>query len=52
MKVYNNMAAADMKLELYDAALKCVDNVLMCQPQNVKALFRKAKVIINIRLLR
>ncbi|XP_044736568.1 peptidyl-prolyl cis-trans isomerase FKBP8 [Chrysoperla carnea] len=47
MKVYNNMAAAQMTLQAYDAALKCVDNVLLCQPQNVKALFRKAKILIS-----
>lgn len=41
LKVHNNLAAAQLKCEAYDAALKSVDNVLRCQPNNVKALFRK-----------
>lgn len=45
VKVYNNLAAAQMKIAAYDAALLSVDNVLRCQPENVKALFRKGKVI-------
>ncbi|XP_012269550.1 peptidyl-prolyl cis-trans isomerase FKBP8 isoform X2 [Athalia rosae] len=45
MKVYNNLAAAQMKTEAYDAASKSIDNVLRCQPKNVKALFRKAKIL-------
>lgn len=44
LSVNNNMAAAQIKLELYDAALTSVQAVLRCQPNNVKALFRKAKV--------
>lgn len=44
LKVYNNMAAAQMKIEAYDAALKSVDNVLRCQKDNVKAIYRKSKV--------
>lgn len=44
VKVYNNLAAAQMKISAYDAALTSVDNVLRCQPENVKALFRKGKV--------
>ena len=39
------MAVAQMKIEAYDVALKSLDNVLMCQKNNVKALFRKGKVI-------
>lgn len=45
IKIYNNLAAAQMKTQAYDAALKNVDNVLSCQPQNVKALFRKGKIL-------
>ena len=41
LKVHNNLAAAQLKIQAYDAALQSVDNVLRCQPQNVKALFRK-----------
>lgn len=44
VKVYNNLAAAQMKISAFDAALLSVENVLRCQPQNVKALFRKGKV--------
>lgn len=44
INVSNNMAAAQLKLELYDAALQSLQTVLRCQPENVKALFRKAKV--------
>lgn len=47
IKVYNNMAAAQMKMEAYDAASKSVDNVLRVQPDNVKAIYRKAKVLAN-----
>lgn len=46
LKVYNNMAAAQMKIEAYEAALKSVEHVLRCQKENVKAIYRKSKVII------
>lgn len=45
IKVYNNMAQAQMKIQAYEAALKSVDTVLQCQPNNVKALFRKGKIL-------
>lgn len=45
LKVYNNLAAAQLKIGSLDAALMSVENVLRCQPDNVKALFRKAKVL-------
>lgn len=41
MKVYNNLAASQLKTEAYDLALESVENVLSCQPKNVKALYRK-----------
>lgn len=41
MKVYNNLAASQMKIQSYDVALESVENVLSFQPRNVKALFRK-----------
>lgn len=44
LKVYNNLAQAQMKVGAFDTALKSVETVLTCQPNNVKALFRKAKV--------
>jgi tetratricopeptide (TPR) repeat protein len=46
LKVYNNLAAAQMKIKAYDAALQSVENVLRCQPNNVKAIFRKGKVLV------
>ncbi|XP_071512246.1 peptidyl-prolyl cis-trans isomerase FKBP8 isoform X1 [Panulirus ornatus] len=45
LKALNNMGAAQMKIEAYDVALKSLDAVLKCQPNNVKALFRKGKVL-------
>ncbi|XP_031618502.1 peptidyl-prolyl cis-trans isomerase FKBP8 [Contarinia nasturtii] len=45
VKVYNNLAAAQMKISAFDVALVSVDNVLRCQPENVKALFRKGKIL-------
>ena len=41
------MTAAQMKIEAWDAALKSVEHVLRCQTDNVKAIYRKAKVAIN-----
>lgn len=41
MIVFNNLAAAQMKTQAYDAALKSLENVLTVQPNNVKALYRK-----------
>ncbi|XP_055534285.1 peptidyl-prolyl cis-trans isomerase FKBP8 [Wyeomyia smithii] len=45
MKVYNNLALAQLKIAAYDAASKSVDHVLQCQPNNAKALFRKGKIM-------
>ncbi|XP_064460900.1 peptidyl-prolyl cis-trans isomerase FKBP8-like [Ornithodoros turicata] len=45
LKVYNNLAAAQMKMGAHEAALKSVDTVLKVQPNNVKALFRKGKIL-------
>ncbi|XP_062543358.1 peptidyl-prolyl cis-trans isomerase FKBP8 isoform X2 [Armigeres subalbatus] len=45
MKVYNNLALAQLKIAAYDAALKSVEHVLQCQPNNAKALFRKGKIL-------
>lgn len=45
IKVYNNLAQAQMKIQAYDTALKSIDTVLQCQPNNVKALFRKGKIL-------
>ncbi|XP_053675507.1 peptidyl-prolyl cis-trans isomerase FKBP8 [Anopheles nili] len=45
MKVYNNLALAQFKISAHEAALKSVDHVLKCQPNNAKALFRKGKIM-------
>ncbi|XP_054277838.1 peptidyl-prolyl cis-trans isomerase FKBP8 [Macrosteles quadrilineatus] len=45
IKVYNNLAAAQLKIKAFEAALQSVENVLRCQPENVKALFRKGKIM-------
>ncbi|CAG9860350.1 unnamed protein product [Phyllotreta striolata] len=47
ISVCNNMAAAQIKMENYNAALSSLQIVLKCQPNNVKAHFRKAKVFIG-----
>lgn len=45
VKCLNNMAAAQLKLDHYDAALKSCTSALAHQPNNVKALFRMGKVL-------
>lgn len=47
ISVYNNMAAAQIKLEMFDAALNSLQTVFRCQPNNIKAHFRKAKAYIG-----
>lgn len=44
ISVCNNMAAAQIKLDKYEPALTSLRTVLACQPNNVKALYRKAKI--------
>ncbi|XP_011193416.1 peptidyl-prolyl cis-trans isomerase FKBP8 [Zeugodacus cucurbitae] len=43
--VYNNLAMAQIKISALDAALKSVENVLRCQPNNSKALYRKGRIL-------
>lgn len=45
VKCLNNMAASQLKLDHYDAALKSCTSALAHQPNNVKALFRMGKVL-------
>ncbi|KAM3963185.1 LOW QUALITY PROTEIN: peptidyl-prolyl cis-trans isomerase FKBP8 [Aphomia sociella] len=45
MRVYNNMAAAQLKAGAYEAALQAVTRVLSCQPDNAKALYRKSRIL-------
>lgn len=45
VKTHNNLAIAQMKIFAWDAALKSIESVLACKPENVKALFRKGKIL-------
>lgn len=45
IKTHNNLAIAQMKVSAWEAALKSVDTVLACKPDNVKALFRKGMIL-------
>ncbi|XP_072051085.1 peptidyl-prolyl cis-trans isomerase FKBP8-like isoform X2 [Amphiura filiformis] len=45
VKCYNNLAAAQLKVDAPNAALKSCNSVLDIRPKNVKALFRKGKVL-------
>lgn len=47
MKCLNNLAAAQLKLDHFEAALKSCSMVLEQQPENIKALFRKGKVLVQ-----
>merc|ERR1712055_544105 len=47
VKTCNNMAQAQMKLSAWDSALASVRQVLKIQPNNEKALFRKAKILVE-----
>lgn len=44
VKCLNNMAASQLKLDHYEAALKSCVSALQHQPDNIKALFRMGKV--------
>ncbi|KAK4473498.1 hypothetical protein MN116_002861 [Schistosoma mekongi] len=44
LKLENNLAAAQLKVEAFDAAIMSCDTVLQSDPRNIKALFRKGKV--------
>ncbi|NWR25157.1 FKBP8 isomerase, partial [Emberiza fucata] len=45
VKCLNNLAASQLKLDHFKAALKSCNQVLEHQPGNIKALFRKGKVL-------
>ncbi|KAM9384757.1 peptidyl-prolyl cis-trans isomerase FKBP8 [Pholidichthys leucotaenia] len=45
VKCLNNMAASQLKLDHYEAALKSCVSALAHQPENIKALFRMGKVL-------
>ncbi|CAH8486561.1 unnamed protein product [Schistosoma curassoni] len=48
LKLENNLAAAQLKVEAYDAAIMSCDVVLQSDPQNIKALFRKGKALLEM----
>lgn len=50
VKCLNNMAASQLKLDHYDAALKSCVSALEHQPDNIKALFRMGKVRVALVL--
>ncbi|XP_071081420.1 peptidyl-prolyl cis-trans isomerase FKBP8-like [Haliotis cracherodii] len=43
LKCYNNLAASQLKIDAYDAAIRSCEGVLKSQPDNVKALYRIGK---------
>lgn len=45
IKTYNNLAQSQLKLEAWDSALASVKLVLKLDPNNEKALFRKAMAL-------
>lgn len=47
VKTFNNMAQAQMKLSAWDSSLASVRQVLKIEPNNEKALFRKAKILVE-----
>ncbi|KAA3676036.1 FK506-binding protein 8 [Paragonimus westermani] len=47
IKLENNLAATQLKIEAYDAAIKSCDAVLHKDPRNFKALFRKGKALLE-----
>ena len=44
-QTFNNLAASQMKMEAFDTALRSVNDSLLLRPNNVKALFRHAKIL-------
>ncbi|VDN10743.1 unnamed protein product [Dibothriocephalus latus] len=48
IKLRNNVAASQLKLEAYEAAAKTSDAVLQLDPTNSKALFRKGKALVGL----
>lgn len=43
IKCYNNMAASQLKIGATDAAIRSCDEVLKCQADNIKAIYRIGK---------
>lgn len=43
--ILSNLAASQMKMEEFNEALESIDQALTLQPENVKALFRKGKIL-------
>ncbi|KER20171.1 LOW QUALITY PROTEIN: hypothetical protein T265_15381 [Opisthorchis viverrini] len=47
IKLLNNLAATQLKIQAYDAAVKSCNAVLQRDPRNFKALFRKGKALLE-----
>lgn len=47
LKCYSNLAAAQLKIQDYEAAEQACASALLIQPNNVKVLYRKAKAIME-----
>lgn len=47
VRVYNNLAATQVKISAFDAAIASCDSVLGIQPDNIKAHFRKGKSLVS-----
>lgn len=45
LNAFNNLAAAEMKLYAWDAALGAIKQVLKIEPNNEKALYRKSRIL-------
>ncbi len=44
---FNNLAATQMKMQAYDAAFRSVEDSLLLRPENTKALYRRAKILLE-----
>lgn len=47
VKLYNNLAATQLKIQAYEAAIKSCNSVLFKHPHNYKALFRKGQALLE-----
>ncbi|TPP62238.1 Peptidyl-prolyl cis-trans isomerase FKBP8 [Fasciola gigantica] len=48
LKLHNNLAATQLKIQAFDAAIRSCDIVLRKEPQNFKALFRKGRALVSL----
>jgi len=50
--LYGNMSQVQLMLENYPSALAYAESVLVCDPDNMKGKYRKAKAVINLPLVK